>query len=310
MRVVLRLVLLCSIAMAQYPQSAHADPPEVTPEVKAKASEYVVQGLASQDAGDYDAAIGFYTKAHQLTQHPVLLFNIAQAHRLAGRVDQALAHYQKYLDQDPKGPQARTARELITELNGRKAEDARKADDARKLDEARRAEEARKLDDARRAEEGRRAEETRRAEEARIEARKSEDARKAEPSRQPPMTVSVTGTVSASSPPGRNLRMAGLATGGAGAVALIIGAGYGVHAQSIESELSRPMGPYSKAREAEGERANKIAIGGFVTGGVLVGVGATLYYLGYRRDHREQAVTIAPVVSEQLTGLVVSGSLP
>jgi tetratricopeptide (TPR) repeat protein len=320
MRVLLRFVLLCSIAMAHYPGHAQADPPAVTPDVKAKAGEYVAQGLAAQEAGDYDAAIGFYTKAHQLTQHPVLLFNIAQAHRLAGRIDQALAHYQKYLDADPKGAQARTARELVAELEARKAEEARRADDARKLDEARKAEEARKLDEWRRADEARTAEEVRRleaarrAEEARVEqARKAEAARNAEPpgmARPINPPVEVTATSTTTPPPGRNLRIAGLLSGGTALIAFSVGIGFGLRAQGIDDELSRPMAPYSRDKEADGKRANQIAITGYVSSAVLLAVGATLYLLGESRDRHERSVAIAPVVSEQLTGLAISGSLP
>src|SRR6185503_18755441 len=150
----LRFVLFGSIAMALYPLHGRADPPAINAEVKAKASSYVSQGLAAQEAGDYDTAIDRYSNAYQLTQHPVLLFNIAQAHRLAGRFDQALALYQKYLDEDPGGTQAKTARELVAELKARKADEARKTDEARKADDARKAEQAR-------AEETRNAEATR-----------------------------------------------------------------------------------------------------------------------------------------------------
>jgi tetratricopeptide (TPR) repeat protein len=302
MRVLLRFVLLCSIAMAHYPGHAQADPPAVTPDVKAKAGEYVAQGLAAQEAGDYDAAIGFYTKAHQLTQHPVLLFNIAQAHRLAGRIDQALAHYQKYLDADPKGAQARTARELVAELEARKAEEARKLDEWRRADEARTAEEVRRLEAARRAEE------------ARVEqARKAEAARNAEPpgmARPINPPVEVTATSTTTPPPGRNLRIAGLLSGGTALIAFSVGIGFGLRAQGIDDELSRPMAPYSRDKEADGKRANQIAITGYVSSAVLLAVGATLYLLGESRDRHERSVAIAPVVSEQLTGLAISGSLP
>jgi tetratricopeptide (TPR) repeat protein len=291
MRVLLRFVLLCSIAMAQFPLRAHADP--VSEEVKAKANDYVAQGLASQEAGDYDAAIGYYSSAYQLLPHPVLLFNMAQAHRLAGRIDQALGLYQKYVDDDPKGSQARTARELIAELKARKAEEARRADEAHKADEARRAEE------------------TRKAEEARVEqARKVEEARTAEPpgkTNPTSLPAEVTATSTPPQPPGRNLRIAGLLTSGAALIAFSVGIGFGLRAQSIGDELSRRMAPYSRDKEADGKRANQIAITGYASSGVLLAVGATLYLLGQSRDHSEQAVTIAPMVSEQLTGIAISG---
>jgi tetratricopeptide (TPR) repeat protein len=291
MRVLLRFVLLCSIAMAQSPLRAHADP--ASDEVKAKANDYVAQGLASQEAGNYDAAIGFYSNAYQLVPHPVLLFNIAQAHRLAGRSDEALALYQKYLNEDPKGAQAKTARELVAELKARKAEEARRAEEARKVEEARNAETARK------------------AEEARVEqAGKAQEMRKTQPTRQADATPAVAAAATSTSQPspGRNLRIAGLLSGGAAVIAFSVGIGFGLRAQNIEDELSRPMAPYSRDREAEGERANQIAITGYATSGVLLSLGATLYLIGNRRDSAEQAIAIAPVISEQLAGLVISGS--
>jgi len=45
--------------------------------------------------------------------HPVLLFNIAQAHRLAGRMDQAIKAFQRFLASHPQGAEAQIARDLI-----------------------------------------------------------------------------------------------------------------------------------------------------------------------------------------------------
>jgi len=91
----------------------------------AAARSYVDAGLHAQKQGDYDTAISLYWKAYALVPHPVLLFDIAQAHRLAGRVEYALTLYRKYLDEDPEGTEARRARELIAELEARMIEEAR-----------------------------------------------------------------------------------------------------------------------------------------------------------------------------------------
>src|SRR5262245_5282162 len=106
--------LLAALAIALAP-AAHADPPPSKSKVQA-ARSYVDAGLAAQKSGDYDTAIMLYKKAYELVSHPVLLFNMAQAHRLAGRAEQALALYRKYLKVDPRGSEARTARQLIAEL--------------------------------------------------------------------------------------------------------------------------------------------------------------------------------------------------
>src|ERR1041384_6239867 len=71
--------------------TARAEP---APKSKVQAAKtYVDAGLVAQKAGDYDTAIQLFTKAYELVPHPVLLFNMAQAHRLAGRIDRALTLY-------------------------------------------------------------------------------------------------------------------------------------------------------------------------------------------------------------------------
>src|ERR1041384_2466762 len=104
MRVLLRTLLLGAIATAWIPSVAQAQPaPTSAAEKTQAAKQYVDAGLAAQNAGDYDAALGFYQKAYALVPHPVLLFDMAQAQRLAGRIEQALALYARYLDADPNG---------------------------------------------------------------------------------------------------------------------------------------------------------------------------------------------------------------
>ena len=88
---------------------------------KQLARQYTNAAIAAQDARDYDTAITFYQKAYEQVPHPILLFNMAQSHRLAGREAEALALYQRYLTDDPKGPKAKDARGFVTELEARVA---------------------------------------------------------------------------------------------------------------------------------------------------------------------------------------------
>jgi iron complex outermembrane receptor protein len=117
MHVLLRTLLLGAIAMTLTPVRALAQPapaPAPAPAVdKTKtAKQYVDAGLAAQKSGDYDTALIFYSKAYALVPHPVLLFDMAQAHRLAGHIEQALALYAKYLAAVPNGSEAQMARDL------------------------------------------------------------------------------------------------------------------------------------------------------------------------------------------------------
>jgi tetratricopeptide (TPR) repeat protein len=88
---------------------------------RARARAHAGAGIAAHDRGDYDAAIAFYEKAYAELPHPALFFNMAQAHRLAGRTDQALALYHKYLAEAPSGELATQARTWIAALQGERA---------------------------------------------------------------------------------------------------------------------------------------------------------------------------------------------
>jgi tetratricopeptide (TPR) repeat protein len=130
MRLLLRLVLLgLVIATASSPR-ALADPadPARDPAAVKLAKQYVDAGLAAQDAHDYDTAITLYSRAHELVPHPLLIFNLAQAHRLAGHADKALALYRRYLAEDPEGIQAAIARSFVAALGERAAAKQRAAE--------------------------------------------------------------------------------------------------------------------------------------------------------------------------------------
>jgi hypothetical protein len=116
--VVTTLATLATLA----PARALANPaPDADKEKVKLARQYVDAGLAAQDSGDYDTAITLYSKAYQLVQHPVLIFDLAQAHRLSGHLEQALKLYAKYLVEDPHGTKAEAARALVAELEARRA---------------------------------------------------------------------------------------------------------------------------------------------------------------------------------------------
>ena len=195
---------------------------------KQQAKQYVDQGLAAQAAGKYDEALELYRKAYDLVPHPLLLFNMAQATRLAGRAIAARDLYLRYLDVEPQGVQARAAREILVALEGQiEAEEAEEA----KTAEARRAEQARQAEE-RKAEDARRAEEEQLAEDGarRAEEKKAANARRA--------------AGDSSNNRGKSLRLAGMIGGGAGVVGLGVGVVFHLRARSISDELSKPGNPY------------------------------------------------------------------
>lgn len=111
--VMLALVLRWSAVDAQ---PAPASPDSTSEGQRAAAKELTDEAIAAQEAKNYETALALYMKAYQLVPHPILLFNIGQAYRLAGNLDQAELFYRRYLERDPDGPYASIAREFIASL--------------------------------------------------------------------------------------------------------------------------------------------------------------------------------------------------
>src|SRR5437868_9710921 len=63
----------------------------------AEAREHYDAGTAAYALGDYAKAASEYEKAFSLHPGPALLYNSAQAHRLANNKERALLLYQNYL---------------------------------------------------------------------------------------------------------------------------------------------------------------------------------------------------------------------
>jgi tetratricopeptide (TPR) repeat protein len=302
-RVLLRLILLAVLGTAAAPARVSAQPaPAPSPPTinkKQVARQYTDAGQAAAQIGDYDTAINFYQKAYQLVPHPALIFDIAQAQRLAGRIDLALSLYRRYLSDAPAGPLAQDARDRIAEIEAARAEEARKLEEARKAEEDR----ARKAEDDRRAEEARKVAE---AGQERERAAAAATAPSGAPVASPPLD---TGAPEAAVPPGRNLRIAAIASGAGGIAGVAIGIGFAVHSRTLNDRVSNKPGMmFDKATDDAGHLANTMAYVGVIGGTALVATGAALYWWGYTQGRSAERVSIAPVVSDRLAGLVITGT--
>jgi tetratricopeptide (TPR) repeat protein len=282
------LVLAVPLTQAVREPAARAQPAKPAPGAKKKlAKQYVDSGLAAQDAGDYDTALSLYGKAYELVPHPALLFNMAQVHRLAGRLEAAVDLYGQYLASEPSGPMAKTSRELLTALEAQLAADAQKAREAEQAAQ-RKAEEARKA-------------------EAAPNAAASAPAAPAA-SRPSPPTDATPSSVDDGGSRGRTLRIAGLVAGGVGLVGLGAGVAFNLRASSLSDDLSRPGNPYDPGKKSDGESAERMMYLSFAAGGALLIGGAAMYFLGHRA--RNERVALAPSFSLDSVGLVVIGGLP
>jgi tetratricopeptide (TPR) repeat protein len=101
------VIALAAVLAAAAPAYAdNALRPEMIPN---KARELAEKGRQHHKAGDYSAAVSAFKEAYVLAPSPGLLFNIAQAYRLAGNCDEAAWMYRRFLDTNPLGKQREIA---------------------------------------------------------------------------------------------------------------------------------------------------------------------------------------------------------
>src|SRR5690242_10609567 len=108
------VVLLLALGARSHAQPALSFAPPVVHRTAAK--QLVSAGSAAFHRKSYREAIELYRKAYALIPHPILLFNIAQAQRLGGQLDEAARSYKGYLVADPNGDEAASARALLATL--------------------------------------------------------------------------------------------------------------------------------------------------------------------------------------------------
>lgn len=90
---------------------------------RAAAKKLSMEGNTAFEAQSYARAITLYMRAFTLEPHPLLLFNVGQAHRLAGCPERAASFYERYLALDPKGVQAGTAKALLATIRQERQRD-------------------------------------------------------------------------------------------------------------------------------------------------------------------------------------------
>ena len=105
----------------------------------------------------------------------------------------------------------------------------------------------------------------------------------------------------------RQLRIAGIAVAGLGAVALAGGIYFGLRTQQLSDEVSadakRMM--FSQSKYDEGTRAEILQWVGYAVGGVALATGAVLYVVGAGMFGGETTVSAAPVLGPREAGASV-----
>jgi hypothetical protein len=114
-RLLLTLSLVVAFGLAAQARAADKDD-------KAAAREHYEKGTSFYDLGRYPEAIKEFEAAYELKKDPALLFNLAQAYRLAGNAEQALHFYKTYLRYVPRPPNKAEIDDRIAALEKQVAE--------------------------------------------------------------------------------------------------------------------------------------------------------------------------------------------
>jgi len=108
----MRLFCLFALVLVMAPSSgAHAGPKETVAR-----AEYE-KGTIAYNLGRFDEAAEHYETAYRAVPDPNFLFNIAQSHRMAGKLEQALPVFRAFLRESSAGaPNRGLAERLVDEL--------------------------------------------------------------------------------------------------------------------------------------------------------------------------------------------------
>jgi tetratricopeptide (TPR) repeat protein len=90
--------------------------PVLADKVTAQARAAALDGTKAFDTNDFVTAIAKYEEAYRLKPAPGLLFNLAQSHRRAGHLDDALSYFRRYLETDPPKNQAEAVEKLVVQV--------------------------------------------------------------------------------------------------------------------------------------------------------------------------------------------------
>lgn len=120
---VVRAWLGCALVVPQLAGTAPtAAKPDKDRQRKEQAKQLFNEGTVLYDLRKFEQAIESFEKAYKAYPNAAFLFNLAQAHRMAGNHADAIGFYNNYLRRVPDAPNADDVKKLIAEL-----EAARKA---------------------------------------------------------------------------------------------------------------------------------------------------------------------------------------
>jgi hypothetical protein len=289
------------------------------------------------ELGNWEAAIQGYAKAYELRPDPIFLYDMAQAHRRSGSAQKALDLYKNYLIKDPKSPRRAEVAERIRSLQKQLDEEAREGKRGTAATPPTSSPEpvpplpslpANANPAAPAAPTEPRAQSTAAtggggevASPAAVptgspaagtaEASTAAAPPTAGPSPESGGAAAFTAAAAIPQPAGRDgsrgLRIAGLAVGGAGILALGAGVLFSARTRSLSNSVSNA--PKFNSSDAEaGKRAAVLQWIGYGTGALLAATGVVLYWQGRPRKSETVSVSVSPTLGPGAAGAVAVGS--
>lgn len=292
-------LLILAVTLTLAAPAVAADPK------KAEAETHYDQGKAYYKAGAFDLAIQEFLAGYKLDPRPGVLFNIARGYEELKDKPKAIEYYKKYVDLGAAAAAATEARARMVVLERQIKED----------------EERKKAEEAERERQRQAALNPPPAMPAPVETKAPGAAVPAAPPPAAPASAAPEGAVSVQAAPAaspetaRTLKIAGMATGGAGVVLVGVGAYFALHASSLKSDINGEIGrtmvwtPELTKKNSDMESAQTLALVGFVAGGAALVGGGVLYYLGWSKtphDGGAQAM-LTPSVGPGGGSLLLTG---
>ena len=239
-----------------------------------EARQLTSRASVEYDVGHFDQALDLYAKAYERYPKPALLFDIGQCHRLLGHFERAIFFYQGYLRGKPDAANRALVEQFI--LDSQKQLDAERAAAAA----------------------------TPSAPAPVAPAPAPADAPLPVPPSSPSQADAsvLPATADASSPPPAwsPLRIAGLATAGAGVVLIGAAIAEGLASSSLSnqvSQLSSQHGTWSPQAQSEYDAGKSDATAAnvlYVTGALVLAGGAVMTWLGWPKAPSTTAA-VAPL---------------
>jgi len=251
---------------------------------EASAREHYVKGTRAYELGLYDEAIAEYMAAYKTKDDPALLFNLGQAHRLAGHAAEALRFYKTYLSKVPEADNR-------ADVEGK----------MRELKEL--------------------AEKQKQQQQPQTEPNPPPAAEPAPPgpapvapgattdvgaSGKPAPAAALQLAASEGSPPGRGMKLTGVAIAAGGLALVGTGIAFGVLAKQAGDQLTQldqQRGVFDPSKQSAGQRDQVIEGVCIGVGAAAVATGTILYLLGRRTGQdAPQTITVSPAVAAHSAG--------